>query len=122
MRSPAPNIGSIYGGGGFLLSLPIAIPHQGSQVTCFVNYSSVIKFLFYVTLESCEQARPQTLGGGVLGGLIYRLCQSIPNNIPEADPEPPPPSTNPAWIRHGIVLDNDTEGERMNSPMMAHEK
>ena len=31
-------------------------------------------------------ARPQTLGG-----LIYRLCQSIPTNIPEADPVPPPP-------------------------------
>ena len=32
-------------------------------------------------------ARPQTWGGG---GLIYRLCQFTPNNIPKADPEPPP--------------------------------
>ena len=38
--------------------------------------------------------------GGVLGGLIYRLCQSIPTNIPEADPEPPPPSAHPQ-ILHG---------------------
>ena len=60
--------------------------------------------LFVDGERDSDQGRSEASNfGGVLGGLIYRLCQSIPTNIPEADPEPPPPAH--PQILHGSATE-----------------
>ena len=66
--------------------------------------SSSFEIDLLVGADYYKQGRSEASNfGGVLGGLIYRLCQSIPTNIPEADPEPPPPAH--PQILHGSATE-----------------